>query len=155
MAKGSLLLIDALRATARELQLSSNYQWGHMGSCNCGFLAQQITRLSNTEIHRRAMQRYGDWNEQLNDYCAMSGLPFDGIIDSLLSAGFDVDDLKHLERLSDPLILSKLEPGRFLRHNQKEDVIIYLNTWATLLEAELLAALSLDAALLQNEVTAS
>lgn len=146
MAKSNLLLIDALRATARDLQQSAHYQWGHMGSCNCGFLTQQITRLSKAEIHHRAMQRYGDWNEQLNDYCPASGLPFDSIIDELLRAGLDIDDLKHLERLSDPLILAKIEPRRFLAHNSKEDVIAYLLAWAAILESELLDSVKLSEA---------
>jgi hypothetical protein len=34
-----------------------------MGACNCGFLAQEITHLRKAEIHSRAMQSTGDWNE--------------------------------------------------------------------------------------------
>ena len=144
MAKASLILIDALRATARELQQSAQYQWGHMGACNCGFLTQQITKLTKNEIHRYAMQRYGDWNEQLNDYCPQSGLPFDSIVDELLSAGLDVDDLKHLERLSDPLIVAMIEPRRHLTHNIKEDVVDYLLAWASSMESQLLANVTLE-----------
>jgi hypothetical protein len=67
MAKASLELIEALRKTANKLTNSNNYQWGHMGACNCGFLAQEVTQFRKEEIHARAMQRYGDWSEQLND----------------------------------------------------------------------------------------
>lgn len=144
MAKASLPLIDALRRTARNLSQRSDYQWGHMGSCNCGFLAQEVTRLTKAEIHRRAMERYGDWNEQLNDYCPASGLPLDEVISEMIAFGFDADDLKHLERLSAPLILRTFpREERNLKHNIKSDVIRYLNAWANLLEQQLVSAVSL------------
>ncbi|WKZ61119.1 MAG: hypothetical protein QY309_06455 [Cyclobacteriaceae bacterium] len=144
MAKASLQLVDALRKTARKLSQSSEYQWGHMGSCNCGFLAQEITRLNKAEIHRRAMERYGDWNEQLNDYCPTSGLPLDDVISEMIAFGFDADDLKHLERLSDPTILRTFPlEERNLKHNIKSDVVRYLGAWANLLEQQLVNSVSL------------
>ncbi|MDL5045731.1 hypothetical protein QQ054_06740 [Oscillatoria amoena NRMC-F 0135] len=132
-------LIEALRNTALTLQKSPSYQWGHMGLCNCGFLAQQITRLRKDEIHSRAMQRHGDWSEQLNDYCPTSGYPMDDLISEMLRFGFDADDLKHLERLSDPLVLRQLPPDkRNLSYNVKDDVVTYLYAWAGMLEDELI-----------------
>jgi len=143
MAQISLEVIQILRATARQLEKSSIYQWGHMGCCNCGFLAQQITRLNKAEIHKRAMERYGDWNEQLNDYCPTSGLPFDDVIRELLNAGFTIEDLKHLEKLSDPSILDQLPNASFLRHNIKDHVVLYLDTWAAAVEKKLVNQIEL------------
>ncbi len=144
MAKISLQIIDALRKTAHMLESSNAYQWGHMGLCNCGFLAQQITHLKKEEIHQRAMQRYGDWNEQLNDYCSTSGLPMDELISEMIAFGFDADDLKNLEKLSDPTILSMLPDGNNgLAHNVKSDVIIYLRLWALKIENEMLDTIAL------------
>jgi hypothetical protein len=100
MARVSTHVIEALRNTTAKLEQSNEYQWGHMGSCNCGFLAQEVTHLSKKEIHTRAMMQHGDWSEQLNDYCPTSGLPMDDVISELIAFGFDSDDLKHLERLS-------------------------------------------------------
>jgi len=138
MAKRNSRLISALRNTAKSLELSPNYQWGHMGSCNCGFLAQEVSKLNKHEIHARAMQRHGDWNEQLNDYCPTSGMQMDDLISELLRVGLNIDDLKRLEKLSDQKILLALPDGkRQLVHNKKSDVILYLQTWADLLEAEL------------------
>jgi hypothetical protein len=108
MARPDLDLIHTLRRVVSRLEKSTRYQWGHMGACNCGFLAQEITQLSQAEIHRRAMLGFGDWSEQLNDYCPVSGLPFDDIISQLITFGFDPDDLRHLERLSDTNILQLL-----------------------------------------------
>lgn len=143
MTKVSEEIITVLRSTAEQLMASPDYQWGHMGACNCGFLAQEVTRLSKGEIHKRAMQGYGDWNEQLNDYCPTSGLLFDDVITALLSAGFDVDDLKNLETLSSPEVLGRLN-GLHLLQNRKEDVALYLNTWADVLENDLFASSALS-----------
>lgn len=144
MAVATLNLIDTLRQTAKKLEGSTHYQWGHMGLCNCGFLAQKITRLRKDEIHQRAMERYGDWNEQLNDYCPDSGMRMDDLISEMLVFGFDVCDLKHLEKLSDPYVLQALPlEERNLRHNCREDVVIYLRTWALRLEQDLAAAIEL------------
>lgn len=58
---------------------------------------------------------------------------FDEIIAEILNIGFDVDDLQHLERLSDRRILARLPEelqGAQLRHNVREDVSLYLTLWA-------------------------
>lgn len=144
MANIRFELIQALRATAQKIEKSDSYQWGHMGLCNCGFLAQEITSLSKEEIHRRAMQKHGDWSEQLNDYCPTSGLPMDNLIDELVQFGFTPGELTHLERLSDPVVLQTLPVDqRHLKHNVKPDVVLYLNAWATLLEESLLGAITI------------
>ncbi|HYC84575.1 MAG TPA: hypothetical protein VEB86_05100 [Chryseosolibacter sp.] len=144
MAKATFEIVIALRMTADHLQRSASYQWGHMGSCNCGFLAQQITLLTREEIHRRAMERSGDWSDQLNDYCPASGSRIDWVIGRLVEVGFSIDDLRHLERLSDPAILRTFPPGqRYLRHNIKSDVVLYLRRWASLLEDKVLEKMEL------------
>ncbi len=145
MAKPSLKLIEAIRAATRKLEGSASYQWGHMGVCNCGFLAQEVTKLTKQEIHRRAMMRHGDWSEQLNDYCPTSGLPMDEPISELIAFGFDSEDLKHLERLSDQRILLAIPfSERNLHFNIKADVVRYMKTWADMLEDELLKKVSLS-----------
>ncbi len=145
MAQSSIEIIQVLRSTAAKIEASQTYQWGHMGLCNCGFLAQEVTRLSKEQIHTKAMQGHGDWTEQLNDYCPTSGLQMDDLISELIAFGFDADDLKHLEKLSDSRILRKIPlPERDLKHNQKADVIKYLRMWANSLEEILLDSIILD-----------
>jgi hypothetical protein len=144
MANIRFELVLALRATAQKIEKSNTYQWGHMGLCNCGFLAQEVTALSKQEIHRRAMLRHGDWSEQLNDYCPTSGLPMDDLIDELVNFGFTVSELRHLERLSDPAVLQALPvEKRYLKHNVKEDVVLYLTTWAKHLEDSIVDTISI------------
>ncbi len=136
MAKPITSVILALRETAQRLEKSDGYQWGHMGQCNCGFLAQVVTQASPREIHARAMEGHGDWSEQLRDYCPSTGLPMDNLIDDLISFGFDRDDLVHLERLSNPQVLAIMpDRGIHLKHNCKEDAVAYLNAWSSLLES--------------------
>ena len=63
----------------------------------------------------------------------------------MLALGFSRADLTHLERISDPTIRAAIpfERRDALRHNQRDDVVLYLRTWADLLERDLLADISL------------
>jgi hypothetical protein len=141
----SIELIDVLRNTAQKIAKSHTYQWGHMGLCNCGFLAQEVTALTKEEIHRRAMERHGDWTEQLTDYCPTSHLPMDDMISELLDFGFTRNELKQLERLSNPEVLALIPISeRNLKHNVKLDVVRYLNTWAFLLEETVLPSIQIN-----------
>ena len=138
MAIANPKLINALRKTILKLKDGSPYQWGHMGACNCGNLAQEITKLGKGEIHRHAMQRHGDWNEQLTDYCPTSGYPMDLMISKMIESGLSIDDLMHLENLSDPDILSQIPPEKrqHILRNSKDDVILYMGAWLKLLEKD-------------------
>ena len=151
MARPNPELIGALRRTADKLKNGAPYQWGHMGSCNCGNLAQELTPYSKAEIHHFAMRNSGDWTEQVNDYCATSGLPMDILIADLLTKGLSTEDLQHLERLSDPEVLRRLPlEHRYPNHNHREDVIRYMMAWADLLEEQYLAKTNLPEEVLEE-----
>lgn len=144
MTKADVKVVQVLRQTAEKMSQGSTYMWGHMGSCNCGHLAQEVTQLSKGQIHAYAMQGSGDWNEQLNDYCETSQMPIDLVIFELLSFGFSLEDLKALEYVSNPAVLARLPlEKRHLRRNVREDVVVYLLAWADLLEEQLLAQIEL------------
>ncbi len=138
MARANHDLIDALRRTARRLSGDVSYQWGHMGTCNCGHLAQSITGLAGAEIHESALIREGDWAEQAKEYCPTSGTLIDTILAAMFDLGLTRDDVRHLERLSDHDVLRHI--GRHLRFNNREDVVLYMTVWADLLEEEVPAA---------------
>jgi hypothetical protein len=129
------MLIEALRRTAARLRGGADYQWGHFGACNCGHLAQTLTRRSRAEIHRAAVERARDWGDAALEYCAASGYPIDHILDEMLAAGLQLADIRHLEELSDPRIRARA--GRHLARNRRDDLVLYLELWADLLEAEL------------------
>ncbi|WP_109832332.1 hypothetical protein [Reichenbachiella versicolor] len=139
MARANQKLINALRQAAIKINASDKYQWGHMGYCNCGFVAQELTQKSAAEIHQLAMQGRGDWNDQCTDYCETSGMPFDEVISQLTSNGLSLEDIKAIENLSHPEVLETLPiERRNLERNNKRDAIFYLNSLADYLEAELM-----------------
>lgn len=51
MARPNPDLIAAIEKTILKLSKGAPYQWVHMGACNCGNLAQELTKLSKAEIH--------------------------------------------------------------------------------------------------------
>lgn len=137
MAKPTPHLIDALRATALRLESGARYEWGHMGRCNCGHLAQSLTSLTADDIHRMALTRSGDWSEQSTLYCPTSGFELDALIDLLLEAGLSPSDIGHLENLSDVRVLRRLPPeARGLERNRREHAVRYMRAWADLLAGE-------------------
>ena len=135
MARPSLTLVTALRTTVARLVAGSAYQWGHHGQCNCGHLAQTVCGIAPARIHKFAMEREGDWEALCNAYCSTSGLPIDDVITQLVDLGLSTADLAHLERLDDPNVLAALPGGkRWLRRNDRGDLIAYMTAWASLLE---------------------
>lgn len=138
MARPSTALVSALRRTASRLAANASYAWGHLGMCNCGHLVQTLCTLPPARIHTIALEGDGDWETLANAYCPTSGHAIDDVITALIDAGLTTDDIGHLEKLDDPAILAALPGGhRWLRRNDRADVIVYLETWAGLLEAEL------------------
>jgi hypothetical protein len=55
----------------------------------------------------------------------------------MLAAGLEIQDLEYLEYLSDPRVLKALAVSN-LAYNKRQDVILYLKTWADLLEEQLM-----------------
>jgi len=137
MTKASLENISALKKAAQKLRSKERYEWGHMGRCNCGFIAKEITKLSDAEIHQLAMEKSGDWREQLREYCHQSGIAMDVIIDIMVAEGFAVSDLIQLERLENTAIRRAISPAiPQLDYNNPLHVASYLDAWACLLEAD-------------------
>ena len=68
----------------------------------------------------------------------------DDLISQMILFGFDTDDLKHLERLSDKRILETIPfEERHLQHNNKVDAVKYIRSWAEILENDLLNTITL------------
>ncbi len=139
MAEANPNLIKYIRKTADRLENGAEYQWGHQGQCNCGHIVQTITELSPSEIYQKVIQTTGEWSEFANDYCLGTNLEIEQIFDTLGNQGLTRTDLKNLEYLSDESILSRLPGGkRYLEKNNRDHAVLYMRTWANLLEDDVM-----------------
>lgn len=138
MAKPTRELVDALRATALRLQNGAHYAWGHHGSCNCGHLLQVLTRLDEKEILTYAHTAPGEWTELAAEFCGIIQAPVSLLVKKLMEAGLTPTDIHHLEYLTDRTILERLPGGfRWLQRNRREDVIVYMETFANWIEEQM------------------
>jgi hypothetical protein len=138
------MLISGLRTAADNLRNGAFYAWGHHGACNCGHLLQVLTRLSKEEIQTYAHTGYGEWTEIVEESCAVTGIPLGLLITELRSVGLTNTDIHNLEYLQDRTVLNNLPGGfRWLKRNQREDVIVYFETYANMLEEKLLAQIEI------------
>jgi hypothetical protein len=138
MVKNNPELIGVLRQTANRLASGARYEWGHMGRCNCGHLVQTITNMTDHEIAQSVDFELDEWSEYAKDYCEGSGHKVDDLFIILEDVGFSYQDVIHLENLSDMRVLDRLEGGRrYLQRNRVEDVTLYMQTLADMLEEEL------------------
>jgi hypothetical protein len=156
MAKPSIELIEALRETARRLRNGANYSWGHHGACNCGNLLQVITPLSEGEILRYAHTAVGEWTELAEEYCGVTNSPVSLVMSRLEQAGLTPVDIRHIECLTDREVLEHLPGGfRWLKKNVREDVILYFEAFAIMLEEKLICSVSINIeALLETPISA-
>lgn len=146
MAFPNLTLIGALRQAAKNLENGAPYAWGHHGACNCGHVLQVVTHLTKEEILRHAHTGIGEWTELAEDYCPVSHAPAYMLVAKLEAIGLTPTDIHCLEYLKDRTVLEQLPGGfRWLRKNLREDVILYFNTFAQLLEDRLLQTIELPA----------
>lgn len=149
MAHPNLALIGALRQAAKNLEEGAHYAWGHHGSCNCGHVLQVVTHLSKEEILRHAHTGIGEWTEIADSYCGVTHVPADLLISKLEAIGLTPTDIHCLEYLQDRNVLNSLPGGfRWLKKNVREDVILYFETFAQLLEEQLLAHIDIKEELL-------
>jgi hypothetical protein len=144
MAYPNIGLIAALREAAQNLRNGAHYAWGHHGSCNCGHLLQVITQLSREEIIRHAQTISGEWTEIAEEYCGVTNAPAYLLVSKLEKLGLTPTDIHNLEYLEDRTVLNNL-PGGFcwLKKNVREDVVVYFETLANMLEEQLIDAVPL------------
>ena len=135
MAYPNAELITALRTTAERLKKGNHYAWGNHGSCNCGNLLQVVTNISKQEILAYAHTGIGEWTELAEDYCPVTNAPVNLLISALEKIGLTATDIHNIEYLEDKEVLKQLPGGfRWLKKNVREDVVLYLETFANVLE---------------------
>lgn len=145
MAHPTIDLISALRQSATKLRNGNHYAWGNHGSCNCGNLLQVVAKLSKEEILRYAHTGIGEWTELAEDYCPVTNAPVNLLISKLEAIGLTPSDIHNLEYLEDKQVLQLLPGGfRWLSRNVREDVIVYFETFANMLEDKLQQTIKVD-----------
>ena len=144
MAHPNLKLVETLRKAAKNLRNGAPYAWGNHGSCNCGHILQVVTHLSKKEILEYAQSTQGEWTEIAEDYCGVTNAPAYLLISQLEKLGLTPTDIHNLEYLGDRRVLENLPGGfRWLKRNVREDVVVYFETMAEMLEEELLKRIKL------------
>jgi hypothetical protein len=144
MAHPNIKLIEVLREAAQNLRNGSDYAWGNHGSCNCGHILQVVTHLSKNEIVEHAQSVHGEWTEIAEDYCGVTNAPAYLLVSKLEKLGLTPTDIHNVEYLQDRTVLQNLPGGfRWLKRNVREDVIMYFETMAAMLEEELLNKIEL------------
>jgi len=139
MAHPNLTLIGALRQAAQNLRNGAPYAWGNHGACNCGQVLQVVTHLSKDDILRYAHTGIGEWTEIAEEYCGITQVPAYLMVSKLEAIGLTPTDIHCLEYLKDREILERLPGGfRWLQKNVREDVMLYFETMADVLEEKLL-----------------
>lgn len=145
MAYPNTILIDALRKAAAQLRNGAYYEWGNHGACNCGHLLQVVTFLSKKEIQHYALSMEGEWTEIAEAWCPVTDAPVNLLMSKLEGIGLTPSDIHHLEYLSNTEVLNHLPGGfRWLARNQREDVILYFDTMASILEDKMLSHVKIN-----------
>lgn len=152
MAHPTFELIQALRETAKRLKDGAPYAWGNHGACNCGNLLQVVAKMSKEEILRYAHTGIGEWTELAEEYCPVTNVPVNLLLHKLQLTGLTLTDIHNVEYLEDKEVLQQLPGGfRWLQRNKREDVIVYFETFANVLEDKLQRTVSINFDLLLNE----
>jgi hypothetical protein len=150
MAHPTPALIEGLLTAAGELRNGAYYAWGHHGACNCGHLLQATTQLSKEEIVSWAHTGIGEWTELAEEACTVTGAPVSLLVNKLGELGLTPTDIHNIEYLEDREILNYLPGGfRWLKRNHREDVIIYFETMACLMQDKLNQSLSGENAIME------
>jgi len=156
MATPNLILVNALRETAKRIKTGGFYAWGHHGACNCGNLIQVVTNSTKEDVQKLAFTSSGEWSElacgfgewsheNQNEYCEVSGKPLEVLFAQLQEIGLNSADIHNLEYLEDKEVLRNLPGGmRYLFRNERDNVVLYFETFAQLLENKLLDSIHLD-----------
>lgn len=141
MARPTLELIEALRNTADKIESGEwEFKWLNSESCNCGLLVRSILG--------EPVSINGSWNSALNYpeatcFFTETGMKNEEIFSKLRSVGLTDTDLRGLELFEHSEVLERAE-AEDLYYEDPEDVVIYMRTWADILEEKREAVEGID-----------
>jgi hypothetical protein len=103
-----------------------------------------LTPLTEGEILRYAHTSVGEWTELAEEYCSASNAPVNLVMSKLEQAGLTPVDIHHIEYLTDKEVLNNLPGGfRWLKRNVREDVVLYFEAFANMLEGKLIQSIEI------------
>jgi hypothetical protein len=140
-----LYLAGVLDNAADELKKTwFGYEWNDRTRCNCGVVARMVMQTSPAKLKTLLPPIYENgvfyptWAAMTESHCPDTGLAQNEVFRALLAAGLRREDFSHLEALSHPRIIARMEPHRSTKRavccSRKSDVIAYLRGWATGIE---------------------
>jgi hypothetical protein len=116
------------------------YEWNDRTRCNCGIVARQVLQTTPARLKELLPPIYENgtfrpsWRSMAEAYCCDSGLPRHEVFARLLGAGLHAADFSHLEDLSHPDIVQRMDASRRgarrINRSRKSDVVAYLRAWA-------------------------
>jgi hypothetical protein len=116
------------------------YEWNDRTRCNCGIVAREVLQVSAPQLKKLLPPIYENgnfyptWASMTDRYCSDSGLTQSEVFRRLILAGLRSVDFAHLEELSHPEILRRMNAPPPVRRSSKTDVIAYLRAWAVGIE---------------------
>jgi hypothetical protein len=91
--------------------------------------------MTKEEILKHAHTGIGEWTELAEESCSVTNAPYTLLIQKLEAIGLTPSDIHNLEYLEDKEVLQHIPGGfRWLSRNLREDVVLYFETFAALLE---------------------
>lgn len=100
--------------------------------------------MSKEEILTYAHTSHGEWTEIAEEYCPVTNAPVNLLLSKLELLGLTPTDINNIEYLEDREVLNHLPGGfRWLMRNIRQDVIVYFETFARLLEEKLINSISI------------
>ncbi len=101
-------------------------------------------QLTKEEILQYAQSGIGEWTELAEEYCENTNAPVNLIIRKLERIGLTSADIHNIEYLQDTEVLNALPGGfRWLERNVRDDVIVYFETFANILEEKLISKIEI------------
>lgn len=154
-------LITALRQAADAIEEGAfPYDFEKCQLCNCGSVICSLKGISPKELNAviPKIGRRAEWSERAGELCPISGMPTETLFAELYGYGLTPRDIVHLENLSDPRVLVRMEtrtlrrnhwffrlfgiepvvettPAKLNRDHPKH-AVAYMRAWAGLLEEE-------------------
>ncbi len=144
---------EALKKTAaRIIENPHEYSWNRTSQCNCGILAQVVLGVSRDELQNKYIPSYAStWANMIGvtadllrhnfiksdkpcaTACHTTNMDTLEMFEALRSAGFSMEEMMELERLTNEKYNGKPEE---IHHADKWEVTYYLLRWAQDLEKQ-------------------